>query len=56
MKCFADGELPQKRKKAMLSAVQISHPAVTLGLLAGSFLSAFIILPFLPEVAPIFRR
>lgn len=29
MKCFADGELPQERK--VYPAVQISHPAVTLG-------------------------
>ncbi len=29
VKCFADGELPQERK--VYPAVQISHPAVTLG-------------------------
>ena len=31
VKCFADGELPQERK--VYPAVQISHPAVTLGLI-----------------------
>ena len=44
VKCFANGELSQERKR-LSSAVQISHPAVTLGLLAGSIVLSAVLLP-----------